>query len=400
MSNVTALRTRKPSGVPPWPLILLEGAEKVGKTWMALEFSGDQRIHQTWALDLGEGSLDEYGAIPGADFDILEHDGTWAEIIGQIEAAVEESKKLRADGRVPMLVVDSGSAEWDMLKSWVDVRARRQPSNIRKLRENPDNEIKASRNIWNDADARHQRFMRLLRAFDGPVILTARGKWVSATGKDGQPLQGEKEYRVEAQKNVGYAANAWVRLSRDEPPTVIGLRGVKHGIRPGIDDVRPWRDFTLGALIFDVIGCEQETTTVRVQADLDADQVLPDEELAPLEDDAAPTGARTAPTGPRPVRTPAQNAAYAKAGLAKLLAAGTVVAATELHQKAKSDPVGTVLVYEDIGEERREILGITPEQAGITLADLGYLVVAYVERRGMSVDAALDAVNGGGAVAS
>lgn len=274
-----ALKTRKPTGHPPWPMILVEGPEKSGKTWVALQFSGDKRIGRTWAMDLGEGSLDEYGAIPDADFEIIDHDGTWRDIIGQLEAARDEARKdIAADELPPLLVVDTATAEWEMLKAWVDTRARRQKANIEKLRRDPDAEIKASRNLWNDCDARHRRFMTLLHTFPGIVILTARGKEVSATGKDGQPIQGEKDYRVEGNRNLGFEANAWIRFSRDQPPLVVGLRSVNHGIRPGIDAVKPWADFTLGGLVFDVIGCAAGETAGREMRELNADQTMPDEE--------------------------------------------------------------------------------------------------------------------------
>lgn len=290
-----ALKTRKPTGRPSWPLILLEGPEKCGKTWTALAFTGDKRIGRSWALDLAEGSADEYGAIPDADFEIIDHDGTWRDIITQLADAREEARADQEAGKPPaLLVVDTGTAEWDMLKSWVDVRARRQKSNIEKLRRDPDAEIKASRNLWNDVDARHRRFMTLLLTFPGIVIVTARGKEVSATGKDGQPIPGEKEYRVEGHKNLGYDATAWVRLSRDKPPVVVGLRSVNHGMRPGIDEIKPWPDFSLGALVFDVIGCT-DTTTIREMPNLDPDQVMPEEEVPPTEEEkAAAKAERTA----------------------------------------------------------------------------------------------------------
>lgn len=273
------LRTRKPTGIPPYPLILIEGGEKSGKTWSALQFSGDDRIGSCWALDLGEGTLDEYGAIPGARFSIIDHDGTWLDIIGQLEAASAQARvELDAGERVPLLVIDTATAEWEMLKLWVDARARRTDSNKAKLARDPDAEIKAPRNFWNDADARHAKFMRLLMSFPGIVIVTARGKVISATDDKGQPIQGKKDYRVEGHKNLAYDATAWVRMSREEAPIVVGLRSVAHGIRPGIDEVKPWPDFSLGELVFRVIGCPVAGGSTRQIQKLDADQVMPGED--------------------------------------------------------------------------------------------------------------------------
>ncbi len=399
--TVTALRTRQPSGKPPWPLVLIEGGEKTGKTYQALEFTGDERIGRSLALDLGEGCADEYGAIPGARFEVIDHDGTWSDIIGQLEAAVAASHHARDTGEPPMLlVVDSGSSEWDMLKGWVDVRARRQRSNAEKLRKDPDAEIKASRNLWNDAEARHNRFMKLLREFHGPVIVTARGKWVSATGKDGQPIPGEKDYRVEGHKNIGYAANAWVRLSREEPPTVVGLRSVQRGIRPGIDEVVPWRDFNLGELIFQVIGCDPGDTAARNQPELNADQVMP-EEIPPAPEDTEPDG-DNAPEGwrapgrqqqragvtpinrQRKAPTEEENAEIAARGLVGLLSAETADAARELRTKAQDHPCMKVDVLLMMDNER-ELLGLGPQAKTCTLKEAAALIISYVEREGMSV---------------
>ena len=285
------LRTRRPTGIPPWPLILLEGGEKLGKTWTALEFTGDSRVGRAWALDLAEGTLDEYGKIPGADFEIIIHDGTWPDIMGQLEAAVLESIADKAAGKPPcVLVVDTATAEWAMLRSWVDVRSRRVPANVRALQRDPDAELIKPRHLWNPVDERHKAFLRLLLKFEGPVLVTARGKEISATGPDGQPIQGQKDYRVDAQKDIGFDATAWVRLSRTEPPTIIGVRSVKHGVRPGRDPVVPWPDFTLGALIWDIIGCDPKHSQVREIPELNADQVMPGEEPPPIPDDPEANG--------------------------------------------------------------------------------------------------------------
>ncbi|MEK8108694.1 hypothetical protein NKG94_34675 [Micromonospora sp. M12] len=88
-----ALRTRQPTGRVPWPLILIEGGEKSGKSWACAQFSTSKRIGQMYWLDLGEGSADEYGAIPGANYLVIEHDGTWAQIQGAVDAVKAEAAR-------------------------------------------------------------------------------------------------------------------------------------------------------------------------------------------------------------------------------------------------------------------------------------------------------------------
>lgn len=388
------LRTRKPTGKPPFPLVLIEGPEKCGKTWTALQFSGDERVGRAWALDLGEGSLDEYGAIPGADYEIIDHDGTWKDIVGQLEAAREEARKDRDAGLPPaLLTVDSGSTEWEMLKAWVDIRARRSPANAAKLRKDPDAEIKAPRNVWNDVDARHRKFMTLLLTFPGIVVVTARGKEIGATGKDGQPIPGEKDYRVEGHKNLGYDATAWVRLSRTEPPIVVGLRSVAHGVRPGIDPVVPWRDFSLGELVFGLIGCELTGGVVRNVRELDADQVMPEEE-PPADEEEQQQAPPVAAERPRAVRGPSQQDinALAAAYTDEWLQVKTKADVTPLWTRMKNDAgvAAGVDVLGLLSQEDREFLGV-PDDEPLTLATFATKAGQYVVKFGRAVRAPLDA---------
>src|SRR4051812_29018443 len=110
---VMALTTRKPSGIVPWPIVLVEGPEKSGKTWMALELSSSDRIGRTVLVELGaEGAADQYGAIPGAEYEIAEHNGTFdglAEVIR--DAAVEAEKELSESGKPLLLVIDTGTED-------------------------------------------------------------------------------------------------------------------------------------------------------------------------------------------------------------------------------------------------------------------------------------------------
>lgn len=265
-----AIRTRKPSGIPPWPLILIEGGEKVGKSYAAAEFTGCDKLGQCYWLDLGEGAADEYAAIPGANYLVVDHDGTWHDIIGQvteIHAAAASSE------RPVVLIIDSMTAEWEMLKDWASKRARESKFAQRKLREDPNAEIKPSMNLWNDAGDRHHHLMRLLMTFPGIVVMTARGKEVAALDGDGKPIPNAKEYRVEGHKTLPFDASVWVRLSRDEPPTVVGCRSVHAGLRPGVDKPRRYPNFTLEHLIFEVLKIDPKAAQARELTDLVSDEI-------------------------------------------------------------------------------------------------------------------------------
>jgi hypothetical protein len=258
------LKTRKPSGVVPWPLILVEGGEKAGKSWACAELSTSKRIGQMYWIDLGEGSADEYGAIPGADYLIVEHDGSFAAIYAAVEEIYKLAQKALMAGEKPVaLVIDSMTAEWDLLKDWATNRARDSKTNKVKLAKDPNAEIKVSTNYWNDANARHRKLMRLLMTFPGIALMTARGKEVAAM-ENGQPIEGKKEYRVEGQKTLGFDASCWIRLARDEPPIVVGARSVHTGIRPGRDEPLSLpEDWSLEWVIFEALKCDPSKAHVR-----------------------------------------------------------------------------------------------------------------------------------------
>lgn len=274
-----ALRTRKPTGATSWPLILLAGEAKTGKTYRAAEFTGDERVGRAFWLDLGEGCADEYGQVPGADYDIIEHDGTWIDIIEQVEAVRDVARAELAAGNKPvLLVIDSMTAEWAMLSLWTDTRARRSTNNKKLLAENPDAEIDISSNYWNDANSRHNRLMNILKTFPGIVVMTALETEKTQFDAAGRPKRNApKVARPDAQKRLPADSTVWVRLSLDSEPTIVGIRSVKMAIVPGKDEPKPWEEFTLGKLVFDFLEVHKEAQARNMPA-LDADQLAPDED--------------------------------------------------------------------------------------------------------------------------
>jgi hypothetical protein len=265
-------------------MILIEGPAQVGKSYQAAQFTGCDKVGQAYWMDFGEGIGDEYGAVPGADYLIVEHDGTWADIIAQVTAVRDEALATQRGGvpvLPPVLVMDSMSSVWDQLKSWTNVRARSSKNSKRILASDPDAEIKAGMNLWNDAGDRHHQLIRLLTSFPGIVVMTAKGKETVAIDSEGRPIPGVKDYSVEGHKSLPYAANVWVRLSRDEPPQVISFRSATKGLRPGVDKPKRYPDFTLESLVFDVMGLGQAQIRDAVELVTD-EQALADSVRAEL----------------------------------------------------------------------------------------------------------------------
>lgn len=260
-----ALKTRQPTGRVPWPLILVEGPEKSGKSYAIAALSASAQVGQTYWIDLGEGSADEYGAVEGARYLVVDHNGTWASIYGAVEAVHAEATRANAAGEPPVvLAIDSMTAEWDMLKDWATNRARK-----RRGVSDPNAEVKVAMDLWNDANARHNRLMRLLMTFPGIAVITARGKPIAMIGDDGKPVEGRKEYKVEGQKSLAFDASCWVRLDREEPGQVIGLRSVHAGIRPGRDKPKDLpEDWTLEWLVFEALRCDPTGSHARKMTEI------------------------------------------------------------------------------------------------------------------------------------
>lgn len=277
----TVIRTRQPTGVPPWPLVLIEGPEKSGKSYAAAEFTASEHIGQAYWIDLGEGAADEYAAIEGANYLVVDHDGSWYDILGQ----VEEVRAAAATSEKPVvLVIDSMTAEWDLLKDWASHRAKASKFAQKQLREDPNAEVKPSMNLWNDAYDRHRSLMKLLMTFPGIVVMTARGKDIAALDQDGRPIPKAREYRVEGHKTLPYDASVWVRLSRDEAPTVVGCRSVHHGIRPGVDKPQRFEDFNLEHLIFEVLKVDGKSSAREVTGLVSDEKALADTARAAVRD--------------------------------------------------------------------------------------------------------------------
>lgn len=272
------LNTRKPTGAVPWPLLLIEGEEKAGKTWACAAFTASERVGRSFWIDLGEGAADEYGAIPGASYEVVEHDGSFAALYQNVQEIHRLAGLELGAGKKPVvLIIDTMTSEWDLLKDWAADRAKSTRSNRAKLERDPSAEIVITGNLWNDANARHRKLMGLLKTFPGVVLMTAHGKQVAVIGSDGQPVEGKKTHKVEAQKSLGADASCWLRLYREAPGVIVGGRSVNLQFRPGEDPKPLAKDWTLEGVIFDVLKCDPTSAHVRDLVAPKADAVTPEQ---------------------------------------------------------------------------------------------------------------------------
>ena len=261
-----ALKTRKPTGRAGWPKILVEGGDKAGKSWSLAKLSASPKVGRTAVLVLGEDETrwEEYGKIPGARFEIIEHNGTWASILGAVEEAKAEAAAARDAGEKPFVLgIDTMTAVWEGLKDWASLRARNSKKNRALLAQDPDAEIDVTSNYWNDAKARHRILMRHLLTFPGIVVLIARGSEVTLF-QNGQPVAGRKTWSIDGEKNLPFDVSTHIRLSREDRPLLVSSSGLHCQIRPGIDRPKPLPDdWSLESVIFDMLKLDAATAEVR-----------------------------------------------------------------------------------------------------------------------------------------
>lgn len=228
------LAFREPTGRTSYPLILLEGEEYSLKSTLAVMLGLDPRLGEVWMLPVGE-EVDWLSAI--APFKVVEHNGQWWQIIGAVEQMHAAACAIRAaGGKPPLLILDSASKVWELLSTWAEYRARSSDDNRRRLALDPNAEINIGHTFWNAANRRHRRLVHLLRSMPAVVVVTGRGKFVSAFDREtGRPVPGQREYSVQVQAELPYATTAWVRLSREGHPQIVGARMAQGGIRPGVN---------------------------------------------------------------------------------------------------------------------------------------------------------------------
>lgn len=210
------LTTRKPTGKAPWPMLLLAGVEKSGKSYACAALSASDLIDRTFYIEVGEGSADQYGALPGARYEIVEHDGSHAGILAACEAAAAEPM---ANGKPHAIIFDSASEYWALLSDeQASIAAKRGKDTI-------------TMDQWNAAKKRWRKTIDALRASKGPVILTSRLDLVTVM-KDGKPTT-EKQWKVRAEKDLPFEVDGVIELKEARRPVVAGIRTVAFNVPAG-----------------------------------------------------------------------------------------------------------------------------------------------------------------------
>ena len=210
------IKTRRPTGKAPWPMLLLAGVEKSGKSYACAALSASDLIDRTFYIEVGEGSADQYGALPGARYEIVEHDGSHKGILAACEDAVAEPAE---HGKQNAIVIDSASEYWALLcDEQQSIAAKRNKDTI-------------TMDQWNAAKKRWRSVINTLRSHKGPVILTARLDLVTVM-KDGKPTT-EKQWKVRAEKDLPFEVDGVIELKEPRRPVVTGVRTVAFNVPTG-----------------------------------------------------------------------------------------------------------------------------------------------------------------------
>ena len=250
------ITTRKPACQTAWPFILLAGVEGGGKTWAAVETTAMEQVDRAFFLELGEGMADEYGQVPGADFEIIEHDGT----IGQIREAITwAASQPAARGKHNLLIFDSLSELWALLSDNAQAEANRRQQ--RRGRQVPDDGAQITMDLWNRATDVWEGIITQLQRFPGPVIGTARLEQVTLVDGNGQPTK-DKDWKVQAQKRLPFRASVIVqaRQPRQWTMTKIATTVPELQLEPGKE--LTFNDFSVPKLLTAMgVGAETEART-------------------------------------------------------------------------------------------------------------------------------------------
>lgn len=266
------ITTRKPTGQTSWPFILLAGVEGGGKTWAAVEATGMESVDKAFFIELGEGMADEYGQVPGADFEIIEHDGT----VGMIREAIAWAcEQPAADGKHNMLLFDSLSELWALLSDNAQAEANRRAA--RKGRKVPDDGAQITMDLWNRATDVWEGIIAQLRRFPGPVIGTARLEQVTLMDGSGQPTK-EKDWKIQAQKRLPYRVQVIVQARQPRTWTMTKIATTVPALQLQPGQERTFNDFSVVKLLETMgVGANTAPATFReaVQDDSLADNPQP-----------------------------------------------------------------------------------------------------------------------------
>ncbi|MFF8696267.1 hypothetical protein ACF08W_29050 [Streptomyces sp. NPDC015144] len=265
-------------------MILIAGPEKTGKSRVAAEGTASELVGMTYWIEIGgsEGTADYYGRIEGARYEIVEHDGSYQDILDAVRWAVAQPPAV--EGKRNMIVVDNVSVLWDMLSDeqalYARRRAERKAQEQRRRGPNPDLPVTVDPDLWNRAKDRWGEILWLLRRHSGPTVLLARQELVTAFEND-KPTR-DKTRKTKAEKNLPASVDAIVELHALGEAYLTGVRTLHWEVTPGQSE--RFENFSVDALLrrmgFQDAAAARQVTEARPEAYLDEQQAQRQQERA------------------------------------------------------------------------------------------------------------------------
>ncbi|MER5482630.1 AAA family ATPase [Streptomyces sp. NPDC002812] len=241
-------------------MLLLAGTEKSGKSYEAAKFSGSALLGRTFWVQIGEGEGHHYGAVPGANYELVPHQGTYRDILDAIRWAVWQPRG--EDGKPNAIVVDSVTILWELLGDEQAIIARRRAAERAAKQKTPapdPTDFTITTDQWAVAKRRWAQVIDALRHHDGPVILCARLDEVTVFDAAGQPTK-ERFFKVQAEKKLPFEVTGSIHLRGYRRAYLTGIRTLRMNIAP--DQSTPYPGFSLDKLMRD-LGLDELPTTPR-----------------------------------------------------------------------------------------------------------------------------------------
>lgn len=244
MTEIPTITTRRPTGKVPWPMLCIAGVEKAGKSYGAALFSSSDLIDRTFYIEIGEGAADQYGALPGVRYEIVEHDGSYDSIAQAVYAATMQP---RENGKPHAIVIDNATELWDLLVEEQQLKANQRA--IAKATEQkkpePTEEAQITMDLWPIAKKKWRKVIDMLRVYDGPSVLLTRLELVTVV-KNGKPTT-DREWKIRAEKNLPFECDGIVKMYAPQVAKLSGLRSTRLQVPPGSE--LPLPGFTIDGLL-------------------------------------------------------------------------------------------------------------------------------------------------------
>jgi hypothetical protein len=227
-----ALQTRKPTGLAPFPVGLLAGKEKTGKSYAIAVASASPLLGRTLWVSIGENDPDEYINVPGSDFEIVVNDGSYRGILQAFKDAVAEPRK---DGKPTLLAADSMTRLWNLITENAQQVANRRAKGKRNA---ASGDYAISMDLWNVAAQQWKDVMDVIRSHDGPVLLTARLE-ETVVMDEGQPTK-DRVWKVQGHKSLAFDVDFVIQMRDRGQYLLTGVRSAKSPLAEPIE----WPNWT------------------------------------------------------------------------------------------------------------------------------------------------------------